>query len=136
LELKSLRDFIGLLEQQGELLRIKTEVDTHLEITAFCQRMLKSGGPALLFERPKEFEAPVLGNLFGTPERVALAMGQHSPDELREVGRVLAFLKEPELPTSARDMFDKLPAFKKLLDVKPKVVSAAPCAMSGSGAGG
>jgi 4-hydroxy-3-polyprenylbenzoate decarboxylase len=127
LELKSLRDFIGLLEQRGELLRIKTEVDTHLEITAFCQRMLKSGGPALLFERPKGFEAPVLGNLFGTPERVALAMGQHSPDELREVGRVLAFLKEPELPASARDMFDKLPAFKKLLDVKPKVVSAAPC---------
>ena len=108
-------------------MRIKPEVDTNLEITAFCQRMLQSGGPALLFENPKGNKTPVLGNLFGTAERVAMAMGQQSSAGLRDVGHILAFLREPELPESARDLFDKLPAFRKLLDVTPKLIRSAPC---------
>ncbi|MEY2680885.1 MAG: hypothetical protein RL661_1116, partial [Pseudomonadota bacterium] len=93
-----LRDFIQHLEAIGQLKRITYEADPHLEITEICDRTLKAGGPALLFEKPKGFDAPLLGNLFGTPERVALGMGQDSVAALREVGRLLAFLKEPEPP--------------------------------------
>ena len=85
---KDLRDFIALLEQRGELKRITHEVDPYLEMTEICDRTLRAGGPALLFENPKGFSIPVLGNLFGTPERVALGMGEESVAALRDVGKL------------------------------------------------
>ncbi|MCW8887128.1 MAG: UbiD family decarboxylase, partial [Motiliproteus sp.] len=93
---KDLRDFIDALEGMGELQRIRAEVDPYLEMTEICDRTLRAGGPALLFENPKGHDTPVLANLFGTPRRVALGMGQDSVELLREVGKLLAFLKEPE----------------------------------------
>ncbi len=123
----TLRDFISALERSGELKRIPVTVDPCLEVTEICQRVLKAGGPALLFERPKGADIPLLANLFGTTRRVALGMGQESLDNLREVGRVLAFLKEPRLPTSMKDALSKFPAFRKLLDVTPRELSVAPC---------
>jgi 4-hydroxy-3-polyprenylbenzoate decarboxylase len=122
-----LRDFIQHLEAIGELKRIAYEADPHLEITEICDRTLKAGGPALLFENPKGYNVPLLGNLFGTPERVALGMGQDSVAALREVGRLLAFLKEPEPPKGFRDMFDKLPMFKQVLNMPAKTVRHPPC---------
>ena len=89
---KDLRDFIQQLEDQGELKRIRAEVDPYLEMTEICDRTLRAGGPALLFENPKGFDVPVLGNLFGTPRRVAMGMGEDSVDALREVGKLLAML--------------------------------------------
>lgn len=124
---KDLRDFIALLEQRGELKRITVEVDPYLEMTEICDRTLRAGGPALLFENPKGHTVPVLGNLFGTPERVALGMGEESVGALREVGQLLAFLKEPEPPKGLRDALDKLPKFKQVLNMAPKVVKDAPC---------
>src|SRR5690625_3780435 len=93
---RDLRDFIALLEQRGELKRIQTEVSPYLEITEICDRTLRAGGPALLFENPKGYDYPLLGNLFGTPERVALGMGEESVTALREVGTLLAFLRSEE----------------------------------------
>jgi UbiD family decarboxylases len=122
-----LRDFIQHLEAIGQLKRITYEADPHLEITEICDRTLKAGGPALLFEKPKGCDVPLLGNLFGTPERVALGMGQDSVAALREVGRLLAFLKEPEPPKGFRDMFDKLPMFKQVLNMPAKTVRHPPC---------
>ncbi len=124
---KDLRDFIRLLEKQGELKRVSVEVDPYLEMTEICDRTLRAGGPALLFENPKGFDVPVLANLFGTPHRVALGMGEDSVDALREVGKLLAFLKEPEPPKGMRDAWDKLPIFKQVLNMAPKVVSRAAC---------
>lgn len=124
---KDLRDFIALLEQRGQLKRISVEVDPYLEMTEICDRTLRAGGPALLFEKPKGFNIPVLGNLFGTPERVALGMGQESVSALREVGKLLAFLKEPEPPKGFKDAWDKLPVFKQVLNMAPKVLNKAPC---------
>src|SRR5499427_2839957 len=94
----ALRDFLLQLASRGELKRIGTEVDPRLEMTEICDRVLKASGPALLFEKPKGHTIPVLGNLFGTTQRVALGMGEESVEALREVGRLLAFLKEPEPP--------------------------------------
>ena len=91
-----LRDFLKVLEKQGELKRITQEIDPHLEMTEIADRVLRAKGPALLFENPKGYSMPVLANLFGTPERVALGMGENSVEALREVGKLLAFLKEPE----------------------------------------
>jgi 4-hydroxy-3-polyprenylbenzoate decarboxylase len=124
---KDLRDFIALLEQRGELKRITVEVDPYLEMTEICDRTLRLGGPALLFENPTGHSVPVLGNLFGTPQRVALGMGEESVEALREVGQLLAFLKEPEPPKGLRDALDKLPKFKQVLNMAPKVVKDAPC---------
>jgi 4-hydroxy-3-polyprenylbenzoate decarboxylase len=124
---RDLRDFIELLEQRGELKRIKTEVSPHLEITEICDRTLRAGGPALLFENPKGYDIPLLGNLFGTPERVALGMGEESVTALREVGKLLAFLKEPEPPKGFKDAWEKLPIFKQVLNMGPKVIGKAPC---------
>ncbi|GEC97355.1 3-octaprenyl-4-hydroxybenzoate carboxy-lyase [Zoogloea ramigera] len=125
-----LRDFIAQLERLGQLKRIKAEVDPHLEMTEICDRVLRAGGPAILFENPKGHSVPVLANLFGTPERVALGMGESSDDwqgALREVGKLLAFLKEPEPPKGLKDAWDKLPIFKQVLNMSPKTVSSAPC---------
>ncbi|MFZ5622327.1 MAG: 4-hydroxy-3-polyprenylbenzoate decarboxylase [Pseudomonadota bacterium] len=124
---RDLRDFIRQLEQQGELKRVRAEIDPYLEMTEVCDRTLRAGGPALLFENPKGHRIPVLGNLFGTPRRVALGMGEDSVDALREVGRLLAFLKEPEPPRGMKDAWEKLPIYRKVLDMAPKVIKGAPC---------
>ena len=122
-----LRDFISQLEKQGELKRIKTEVDPYLEMTEICDRTLRAGGPALLFENPKGSNVPVLANLFGTAKRVAMGMGEDSVEALREVGITLAALKEPEPPKGMKDAWEKLPVFKQVLNMSPKVVKSAPC---------
>ena len=124
---KDLRDFIALLENRGELKRIVVEVDPYLEMTEISDRTLRAGGPALLFERPKGHSIPVLANLFGTPQRVALGMGEASVEALREVGRLLAFLKEPDPPRGMKAAWNSLPVFKKVLDMAPKTVRSAPC---------
>src|SRR5579872_6521380 len=103
---QDLRDFIAQLEAQGELKRIAVEVDPYLEMTEICDRTLKAGGPALLFDNPKGHRMPVLGNLFGTPQRVALGMGQDSVEALREVGKLLAMRSEPEAPKGLKDAWD------------------------------
>ncbi len=121
-----LRDVIAALEAQGELKRVKAEVDPYLEITEICDRTLRAGGPALLFENVKGHDMPLLGNLFGTPKRVALGMGQDSVEALREVGKLLAFLKEPDPPKGLKDAWDKLPIFKQVLSMGPKSVKRAP----------
>jgi 4-hydroxy-3-polyprenylbenzoate decarboxylase len=127
MEYKDLRDFIDQLEEQGELKRISVEVDPYLEITEICDRTLRKGGPALLFENIKDSQFPLLGNLFGTPRRVALGMGEESVQALQEVGTLLAMLKEPDPPKGMRDAWEKLPIFKKVLDMSPKEKKNAPC---------
>jgi len=124
---RDLRDFLDQLESRGQLRRIRAEVDPHLEMTEICDRTLRAGGPALLFENPKGHRIPVLGNLFGTPERVALGMGEESVSALREVGVLLSQLKEPEPPHGMKDAWDMLPVFRRVLDMAPKVVKGAPC---------
>ena len=124
---QDLREFIAALEAAGELKRISAEVDPYLEMTEICDRTLRRQGPALLFENPKGYTMPVLGNLFGTPKRVAMAMGQQDVDALRDVGRLLAFLKEPEPPKGWKDLIEKAPLFKSALYLAPKEVSKAPC---------
>jgi 4-hydroxy-3-polyprenylbenzoate decarboxylase len=124
---KDLRDFINQLEQQGELKRIHLEIDPNLEMTEICDRTLRAKGPALLFENPKGHSVPVLANLFGTPERVALGMGQDSISALREVGKLLAFLKEPDPPKGFKDAWEKLPLFKQVLNMPAKVIRKAAC---------
>ena len=124
---RDLRDFIAQLEQRGELKRITVEVAPRLEMTEICDRVLRAGGPALLFERPAGFGMPVLANLFGTPLRVALGMGKDEVAELREIGRLMAVLKEPEPPRGWRDLWDKLPLVKRVFSMVPTVVSSAPC---------
>ncbi len=127
MQYRDLRDFIAALEECGELQRISAEVDPNLEITEICDRTLRAGGPALLFENPRGHSIPLLGNLFGTPRRVALGMGVEDVTALREVGELLAFLKQPDPPKSVRDAWSKLPIFKQIMNMAPKVVKTAPC---------
>jgi 4-hydroxy-3-polyprenylbenzoate decarboxylase len=124
-----LRDFLSQLEKLGQLKRVGVEVDPHLEMTEICDRVLRAEGPAILFEKPRGHAMPVLANLFGTPERVALGMGEEGDwkEALREVGKLLAYLKEPEPPKGLKDAWDKLPVLKQVLNMTPKVVSSAPC---------
>jgi 4-hydroxy-3-polyprenylbenzoate decarboxylase len=122
-----LRDFLAQLEARGELKRITHAIDPQLEMTEICDRTLRAKGPALLFEHPKGHPIPVLGNLFGTPQRVALGMGAESVEALRDIGRLLAFLKEPEPPKGFKDLWEKLPTFKQVLNMPTKVVKHAPC---------
>jgi 4-hydroxy-3-polyprenylbenzoate decarboxylase len=134
---QDLRDFIARLEAQGELRRVTVPVDTHLEMTEIADRVLRAGGPALLFERPhtqgQPQAMPVLVNLFGTPQRVLLGMGQELAADgdwkapLREIGKLLAFLKEPEPPKGLRDAWDKWPVLKQVLNMAPKVLRSGPC---------
>ncbi|QUM82714.1 4-hydroxy-3-polyprenylbenzoate decarboxylase [Moritella sp. 5] len=124
---KDLRDFIALLESKGELKRIHQEIDPYLEMTEICDRTLKAGGPALLFENPKGHTMPVLGNLFGTPDRVAMGMGRESVSELREVGEWLSYLKEPEPPKGFKELMEKVPIFKQVLNMPTKRLRKAPC---------
>ncbi|MDV5171892.1 4-hydroxy-3-polyprenylbenzoate decarboxylase [Photobacterium rosenbergii] len=127
MKFKDLREFIDYLEQQGELKRIKQPVDPDQEITEICDRTLRAGGPALLFENPVGYDVPVLANLFGTPGRVAMGMGRTDVRELREVGKLLAYLKEPEPPKGFREALDKLPVFKQVLNMPVKRLRSAPC---------
>ena len=122
-----LRDFIAQLESRDLLRRIDYPVSPYLEMTVVSDRVLRNAGPALLFTNPKDHSMPVLTNLFGTTERVALAMGEDSIDALREIGRMLAALKEPEAPVGIKDAFSKLPLLKQALNMAPKYVSHAPC---------
>ncbi len=130
-----LREFLGKLEALGGLKRVTAPVSPRLEMTEVCDRVLRAGGPALLFEKPAGFSMPVLGNLFGTVERIALAMGIDAGTDpgpaLRDIGRLLAALREPDPPGSLRDVAQKLPQLARLaarvFDMAPKVVSSAPC---------
>ncbi len=124
---KDLRDFIAQLEQRGALKRIQVPISPVLEMTEVCDRTLRAKGPALLFEKPTGFDMPVLGNLFGTPERVALGMGAEDVGALREIGKLLAQLKEPEPPKGLKDAWAKLPMYRKVLSMAPKVLKDAPC---------
>ena len=124
---RDLRDFLSQLEARGELKRVGAPVDPYLEMTEICDRVLKQGGPALLFEKPKGHRIPVLGNLFGTPQRVALGMGQDSVEALREVGKLLAMLREPEPPKGLKDAWAKLGVFRQVFNMPPREVSKAPC---------
>jgi len=124
---RDLRDFVDQLEKRGELRRISAPVSPRLEMTDICDRTLRKGGPALLFEKPTGFDIPVLGNLFGTPGRVALGMGREDTGALREVGELLAFLRQPEPPDGMRDAWDKLPVFRQILSMAPREVRTGVC---------
>ncbi len=127
---RDLRDFMVQLEARGELKRVGVEVDPRLEITEICDRVLKARGPALLFEKPKGHAIPVLANLFGTLRRVALAMGVDAADPaaaLREIGKLLAHLKEPAPPRGWKDAWDKLPLLKQVLAMAPREIAYPPC---------
>lgn len=124
---RDLREFVGQLEARGELKRVSVEVDPYLEMTALCDRTLRSQGPALLFENPKGHRMPVLANLFGTPLRVALGMGRESVSALGEIGRLLAFLRAPDPPSGMKAAWESLPLLRKVLDMAPRRVRNAPC---------
>src|SRR5882724_17491 len=124
---RDLRDFIDGLERTGELKRISEPVSARLEMTALSDLVLRSGGPALLFEQPCGYKIPVLTNLFGTPDRVARGMGATQVNELRDVGRLLASLKEPEPPKGLKDAGKLLHMAKALWDMKPASVRQAAC---------
>ncbi|MEM9254849.1 MAG: 4-hydroxy-3-polyprenylbenzoate decarboxylase [Pseudomonadota bacterium] len=122
-----LRDFISELERRGDLVRVSTEVDPRLEMTEIADRTLRAGGPALLFENPKGRSIPVLANLFGTEQRVALGMGAERLEALREIGEVLAYLRQPDPPKGMRELWDKAPLLKQVLNMGPKTVRKAAC---------
>ncbi len=122
-----LRDFIATLEADGQLVRISAEVDPHLEMTEIADRTLRGGGPALLFENPKGYSMPVLANLFGTESRVARGMGAESTEALREIGELLAYLRQPDPPKGMRDLIDKAPLLKQVLNMGPKTIKRPPC---------
>jgi 4-hydroxy-3-polyprenylbenzoate decarboxylase len=124
---RDLREFIEELEKRGQLKRVSVPVDPRLEITEIADRTLRAGGPALLFENPRGFSIPVLANLFGTPERVALGMGAESVESLRDIGKLLAFLKEPDPPKGFRDALSKVPIFRQVMNMSPREVRKAPC---------
>ena len=125
--LSNFRNFLDYLEQQGELKRISYPVNPYLEMTEIADRVLRSQGPALLFENPVGYKIPVLCNLFGTAKRVAMAMGREDTTQLREIGELLAFLREPEPPKGIRQFFNVLPKYKQVLNMPVKHRSSAPC---------
>lgn len=127
MSLSNFRDFLDYLEQQGELKRITYPINPYLEMTEIADRVLRSQGPALLFENPIGYDIPVLCNLFGTPKRVAMGMGREKTTELREIGELLAFLREPEPPKGIRQFFNILPKYKQVLNMPVKRRSSAPC---------
>lgn len=124
---QDLREFISDLERRGALKRVAQNVSPYLEITAFCDAVLKKGGPALLFENPTNSKIPVLANLFGTPERVAWGLNAESVSALKDVGKTLAALKEPAPPEGLKDAWRQIPIYKKALAMRPKKVKNAPC---------
>lgn len=121
------RDFLTYLEEQGELKRITYPVNPYLEMTEIADRVLRSQGPALLFENPVGYDMPVLCNLFGTAKRVAIGMGQEDTSQLRKIGELLAFLREPEPPKGIKQFFNVLPKYKQILNMPVKRRSSAPC---------
>ena len=121
------REFLDYLEQQGELKRITYPVNPYLEMTEIADRVLRNEGPALLFENPIGYDMPVLCNLFGTAKRVAMGMGREDTSALREIGELLAFLREPEPPKGIRQFFNVLPKYKQVLNMPVKQRSSAPC---------
>jgi len=127
LKYADLRDFIAALEARGELVRVTTEVDPKLEMTEIADRTLRAGGPALLFENPRGYQTPVLANLFGTQQRVALGMGADSLTALREIGELLAYLRQPDPPKGMRELWDKAPLLKQVLHMGPRMVRNPPC---------
>jgi 4-hydroxy-3-polyprenylbenzoate decarboxylase len=127
MQYKDLRGFLDHLEGIGQLKRISHPIDPHYEMTEISDRTLRAGGPALLFENPIGYDIPVLTNLFGTAERVAIGMGRQDVLELREVGKLLAYLKEPEPPKGFKDTLDKLPVFKQVLNMPTKNIRKANC---------
>ncbi len=134
MQYKDLRDFIGQLEGMGELRRIARPVAPNLEMTEVCDRLLRAGGPAVLFEKPSGastdggiYSVPVLANLFGTTHRVALGMGAESMEDLRDIGRVLSALKEPEPPRGLREAGKLFTLAKSVWDMAPKRVSSPAC---------
>ena len=122
-----LRDFINKLKQSGELTEVSLPVSPHLEMTELCDRTLRAGGPALLFTQPTGHRMPVLGNLFGTPKRVAMGMGASDVGELRRIGQLLAMLKEPEPPKGFKDVLGLGTLVKSVWDMAPKELNSAPC---------
>jgi 4-hydroxy-3-polyprenylbenzoate decarboxylase len=124
---RDLRDFIAGLERMGELRRVTQAVSPHLEMTALADQVLRAAGPALLFENTGVTGVPVLANLFGTPRRVALGMGAQEVSELRDVGRLLAALKEPDPPKSLKEAGKLWDMAKAVWDMKPQLVRSAPC---------
>lgn len=123
----SLRDFMDMLESRGLLRRVKAEVSPILEMTEIQTRLLARGGEAVLFENVAHKSAmPVLTNLFGTVERVALGMGT-TPDKLRAIGETLAFLRQPEPPGGWREAMEMLPLARQIMAMKPKITRKAPC---------
>ncbi|MEA2778518.1 MAG: 4-hydroxy-3-polyprenylbenzoate decarboxylase, partial [Rhodospirillaceae bacterium] len=128
---RSLRDFVERLERDGQLVRVKEPVSPYLEMTEIQTRLLAEGGPAVLFENVvgqdgRAYEMPVLVNLFGTVGRVALGM-ERRPDQLRELGETLAFLKQPEPPGGWREALEMLPLVKSVMSMRPKTIGSAPC---------
>ncbi len=124
---KDLREFIAVLEQNNELVHVDQQINPYLEMTEICDRVLRQQGPAVLFKQPVGSTVPALCNLFGTPKRVAMGMGENDVESLREVGKLLAFLKEPDPPKGLADAWKTLPIFKKVLDMAPKTVNRAAC---------
>jgi 4-hydroxy-3-polyprenylbenzoate decarboxylase len=132
----SLRDFIARLEAEGELVRVSEPVSTVLEMTEICTRLLAEGGPAVLFEHPIRADGqpstiPCLANLFGTVRRVAMGVTlggetRSTPADLREVGELLAFLRQPEPPKGMKEALDLLPLARTVMDMRPKTVKRAP----------
>ena len=127
MKFRDLREFLSMLEASGDLVRIKEEIDPNLEMTEIADRTLRGGGPALLFENPKGYDMPLLANLFGTEKRVAQGMGADSIEALREIGELLAYLRQPDPPKGMRDLIDKAPLLKKVLNMGPKTISRTPC---------
>lgn len=127
MKFRDLREFLDMLEANGDLVRIKEEIDPNLEMTEIADRTLRGGGPALLFENPKGYDVPLLANLFGTEKRVAQGMGADSIEALREIGELLAYLRQPDPPKGMRDLIDKAPLLKKVLNMGPKTISRPPC---------
>lgn len=124
---KDLREFLSLLEREGELKRIQYPASPYLEITEICDRVLKAKGPALWFEKPQGASMPLLGNLFGTVERVAMALDKSSLEDLNAVGKLLALLKEPKPPEGFWDAMQQLPLIKKLMSMRPKSLAKGAC---------
>ena len=122
-----LRDFIAKLKKSGELKEVSVPVSPILEMTELCDRTLRAAGPALLFTNPTGHTIPVLGNLFGTPQRVALGMGANDVSELRKIGHLLAMLKEPEPPKGFKDVLGLGSLVKAVWDMAPRELRSAPC---------
>jgi len=123
----SLREFLTALAQRNELRHVPFAVSPILEMTEFCQRTLRANGPALVFDSPTGYHMPVLGNLYGSEQRIAAALGHRSARDLRDIGIALGALKEPQWPDSVREAMQRLPLFKPLLSAMPRQLYDAPC---------